>query len=129
MAINIGVIALEGPFTIAGSISSILAFLVATIVLYLTADAMFFSPKRNLKRRQEELRHPAIVRFLVPERPQREVDFAIQDGDEHLLREIVLPPNTIRTIEIFIKAHTNFNRAEFHNILYRVRMRVRRPFS
>ena len=74
MAVNFGVIALEGPFTIAGADHSILALIVAAIVLYVTLDATFFLPKRRASKRKAELAHPVKIDFLIPPLSQRIVD-------------------------------------------------------
>src|SRR5579864_1065078 len=76
-------------------------------------DNRFCAPKRRKARRVEELNDPIDAHFLVPPASQRVIQYAEQDGREHLLAEIVLRPNTTTLVEFRLHPRTRFATSSF----------------
>jgi hypothetical protein len=58
---------------------------------------------RRPKRRRKELEQPGSAYFLVPSRRNHSCEYAAQhDDDEHLLKELTLPPNSEVTVDFVI---------------------------
>jgi hypothetical protein len=85
-----------------------LTLLMATAVAYLQVDFQIFSPQRQRRRREEELNDPIDFHFLIPERSQRSIEYAAQDDEEHLLNEIIIPPDTTTLVELRLHPKIKF---------------------
>jgi hypothetical protein len=85
-----------------------LTLLVAAAVAYLQMEFQVFSPRRQRRRREEELNDPIDLHFLIPERSQRSIEYAEQDDEEHLLNEIIIPPDTKTLVELRLHPKTKF---------------------
>lgn len=98
----------EGPWTIWGAKAAIGGAFVALATLIIVAGQAFYLPKRQLKKRREELRNPVDIYFLIPPKAQRLIDYAIQNDLEHWLDELTIPPFSTTVIELRIAPRTTF---------------------
>jgi len=86
----------------------LLTLIAALAGVYLQLNEQFWHPRRERQKRTEQLNDPIDVSFLVPERSQRAIDYAIQDDEEHLLNEIILPPDSTTLVELRLHPRTKF---------------------
>ncbi len=82
--------------------------LVGLAIVSLAMLADFVLPSRRNKRRLEQLKHPADVWFLITSAEFRQIDFAVQDGQEHLVKELVLQSHSEYVVEILIRPRMHF---------------------
>jgi hypothetical protein len=64
------------------------------------------------KRRSRELKAAADPFFLVPSRSQHDCDYARQDDEEHILKELSVSPNTDIIIDFIIKVKSAISYSE-----------------
>jgi hypothetical protein len=64
------------------------------------------------RRRRKEFEHPGTAYFLVPSRRNHSCDYAIQDDDEHVLKELTLPSNSEITVDFVIDFSTPISYSE-----------------
>jgi len=98
-----GWLMVEGPWTIAGTVIGA-CILVATLFLIVTTLIEWVRPGRRLK---ALIADPADVQFLIPSRA-RGCDHAIQDERNHLVTQLILPPNSDTLVEIRIAPRHTF---------------------
>lgn len=98
----------EGPWTIYGTIMTGIILLISVGILVAAIDTEFFAPKRRRRKRHAILEEPADVHFFITSTRHRHIDYAEQDEQEHILRDITLQSHSEHTVELHIKPRTDF---------------------
>jgi hypothetical protein len=89
------------PWSMVAAIFGIAAFSVLIWVNFI---------RPHLRRRR--VRRPGNVFFIVPAKEHHGCDYAIQDDCEHHISTIVLPANTVVTVDMIFQTSVYFNFAE-----------------
>lgn len=95
----------EGLWTKAGAALS-------ALVLFSYWYAEVLAPKLRRKKRLKALTTPADAFFLITSTKHRKIDFAVQDSEEHLVKELVLPSHAESKIEILLRPRVFFRTSE-----------------
>jgi hypothetical protein len=66
------------------------------------------------RKKRRLLEHPGTAYFVVPTKEAHPCDYASQDADEHLLKELTLPSNSEMTVDFVIDLTTPINISEIN---------------
>jgi hypothetical protein len=95
-------------------ISVIAAALAGILLIVMELEKRFLAPKRLSLKREAELNDPIDVHFLVPPLSQGDrIEYAEQDGREHLLYDVFLPPHSETIVELRINPKIRFVSTSF----------------
>jgi hypothetical protein len=86
--------------------------MVAAIFAGLSLLTLWYVNFVRPKLRQQELKRPVQPYFLVPSLLQHNCTYAQQDDDEHILKELSLPPHSEFTIDLIIKVNATISYSE-----------------
>jgi hypothetical protein len=100
-------------FCILGAISSfpwnMISVILAIIIIGFAYSQWTKARKRESieRERQEKLKHPFEIHFLIPKATQHRVGYYQQDGGEHFPDELTLPSNSENDVMVWMKPHLN----------------------
>jgi hypothetical protein len=86
------------------------SLLLSVVTLTLFVVIQFYRPWK----RRRDLAQPFAAHFLIPAAGQTPLNYVQQDHREHLVKELVVPPNSIISVQIAVVPRLSFLEREFY---------------